>query len=195
MSCHTWAYEAIKQEQLPEVREDIKERLQKSFQYVPDGVRIEDKINEVYEQVKKTYGEDFYTFDELSDTIKTGNARIHDYLKRIEEEPENTEVLFEAYQFFGGCEYKYHNGMLYTECGFDEPVRIYGYPEDTFTDAEAFIKWIKESEEADGHPISEYYLYDIDGTERKVVGYTPEMEILIRNFWKRHDDKVYVEFG
>lgn len=192
MSCHTWAYRMATASELKDAKEHLTEVLKGNYQYVPDGVALDEHVDHTFNMLQKTYGDDmFYTKEQLSDMIGKGNARIRRLIKKLQGDCTMKDVAKAYENYVGTCTYKVVGDCLYKECGFDEPCRIYGYPEETFTDADKFIEWIKASE-ADGKQISECYDKE---EEVEHHGFDELMERKNRRFWAKFDNKVYVEFG
>lgn len=87
----------------------------------------------------------------------------------------------------------------YTHTDFDYPFRVYGYPEDTFTDVEELLSWLKKYSEENGDSVIGYYKDEAeDGTYyyEFVEGYTEELEKRIRKYFNKNGKKsLYIEFG
>lgn len=193
MSCHTWAYRQIKPEEESNLRETIKKDLMADYRYVPDGSTEAEVIDRLYEKINPI--DDRITREYITKSVRTNNPKIQKAIKEVY--TCSIKELGEIYRILlGSAQYKFYDGNCYVECGFDEPVRIYGYPEDKFTDADKFIDWIKESEAEYGYPISEIYVkkgyYDEEELSR---GFSDVMADRIHEFWKHYDNKVLVEFG
>jgi len=189
MSCHTWAYRKINAEEEKEFREYVKENLMNDYRYIPDNVTEEDYINDLWERLTKG-GDMEWTRFELDESVTEGNFKIRVNLQKI---PTcNMKEMEEIYKtLIMATKYKFYNGECYVECGFDEPVRIYGYPGDKFTDPKKFVKWIKKQEAKKGSPISTLYR----GEKENIIGFCEEMEKAIYDFWNKYDGNVLVEFG
>lgn len=200
MGCHTWAYRMIKPNEKKAVRNDIENMLKNDFRYVPDNSTEEERINSLMKTYDDAYGdselnESDPTKEDIVNMVQEGNKKIHEYLKIVHDC--DIKTLNEIFGYVGnGVKYKFLNNHIYIECGFDVPIRIYGYPEDKFTDAEKFINWIKEKEAEYGEPISEIYVKDgYYDEEKRKQGFSDIMADRIREFWKHYNNKVLVEFG
>jgi len=189
MGGHTWAYCKIKPETEKKIREDIHDSLKKDWKIVPDNMSEEEYVEKKYQEIHDTYPD--ITKEWITETIRNKSTLYKKYLTEVETCDFKTlsEILEEI---CGDTNYKAYNGCIYEECDFDRPVRIYGYPEEVFTDADKFIEWIKKTESEKGHTICEYYNWEDD---KYVEGLDETAERLIRKFWKNYDDEVYVEFG
>jgi len=193
MSCHTWSYRALKNSEFEETKERFLESKMGLGSFAHQtclDITEDEQAEKICEEYKKVYGGDI-TKKGVLVWIKRDTECV-EKLRNCTTLSNLAEIIKD---FADTAEYKVIGNKIYVECGFDEPIRIYGYPEETFTDPVKFIEWVKKMEEELGYTISQYYLYDIDGTKREVKGYTPEMEKLIKNFWQKYDNKVYVEFG
>ena len=193
MGCHTWSYRALNDSEFEETKNELisKKLGRGSFarQSYPK-LSEQEIVEKIYKDFKRGYGEGIEKSDVL--VWVRNDTECVDRLKNCTTMSELARIYD---NYFEDVDYKVIGDKIYVQCGFDIPVRIYGYPEESFTDPEKFIKWIKESEEKQGRIISEYYIYDIDGTENRVEGYTSDMETVIKNFWQKYNNDVYVEFG
>ena len=193
MGCHTWSYRALNDSEFEETKNELisKKLGRGSFarQSYPK-LSEQEIVEKIYKDFKRGYGEGIEKSDVL--VWVRNDTECVDKLKNCTTMSELVRIYD---NYFEDVDYKVIGDKIYVQCGFDIPVRIYGYPEESFTDPEEFIKWIKESEEKQGETISEYYIYDIDGTKNRVEGYTPDMETVIKNFWQKYNNHVYVRFG
>ncbi len=189
MGCHTWSYRALNDSEFEETKNKLisKKLGRGSFarQSYPK-LSEQEIVEKIYKDFKSGYGEGIEKSDVL--VWVRNDTECVDKLKNCTTMSELVRIYN---NYFEDVDYKVIGDKIYVQCGFDVPVRIYGYPEESFTDPEEFIKWIKESEEKQGRIISEYY---IDAMCR-VEGYSPEMETVIKNFWQKYNNDVYVKFG
>lgn len=189
MSCHTWAYTPLKEEDMHwfiatllkqisywsciplegESREDYlarrKHDLETHFMYENQEEKDAD-IAGVLEDDNR----DYEKYKAFASFIKS-NPSFQEFHDKIDSFGE----------YYGWSGFPTVNGRIYKECGFDVPVRIYGYPEETFTNAEKFIKWIKENNIKPERNYKEVSL--------------KEAAKLIRDFWAEYNNEIYVEFG
>lgn len=190
MSCHTWAYRKIKPEEESNFRKYVKEELLADYRLVPDNMTEEEHVNNLWEKHFKS-DEDVdndISLDELKTFVKKGNKKIKFYLQQID--TCSMKTLEKAYKFAFDIKYKFYKGNCYIECGFDRPVRIYGYQEEKFTDAKKFIEWIKNKESELNKPICT--LYTENGQK---TGFSEDVEKAVYDFWNKYDGNVLVEFG
>jgi len=192
MGCHTWSYRALNDSEFEETKNKLisKKLGPGSFAQQSSKLPEQELVEKICRDFEKVYGEGISKSEVL--VWVRNDTECVDRLKNCTTMSELARIYN---NYFEDVDYKVIGDKIYIECGFDIPVRVYGYPEESFTDPEKFIKWIKESEEKQGRIISEYYIYDIDGTEHRVEGYTPNMETVIKNFWQKYNNDVYVEFG
>ena len=188
MSCHTWAYCKIKPEKEKEIRADLHERLSNMWSIVPDGMNEEEYIDLKYNEVRDKYKD--MTRDDVARMVHEGNTVYRQY--RSEIDTCDFKRLSEILENMGDTDYRAYDGCIYEECAFDKPIRIYGYPEEVFTDVDKFIEWIKKSEAEKGYAICEYYNWE---DEKYVTGFDEVAERLVRKFWQKYNNEVYVEFG
>ena len=178
MSCHTWAYCRIKPQKEKEIREYLQNILNNMWSIVPDGMNEDEYINLKYNEMHDIYVD--ITRDDIAKMVHKDNIKYRQY--RTEIKTCDFKKLSEILEDIGYPNYKAHNGCIYENCAFDKPVRIYGYPKEVFTDADEFIKWIKESEAKNGYAICEYYNWE---DEKYVQGFDDTAERLIRKFWEK----------
>lgn len=206
MGCHTWAYRKYRQEELAKVKKIIINDL-KHTNYSPGNKFGDDYIekeSKIYGSLLKDYPNDKkiaklalhrgFLIEYLQKESKKRNKLIEDI-----ESCKNLESLVPFVekwirQFTITTDIKIVDGYLYEKVGFDEPCRIFGYPQVTFKDADSFIQWIQKKEEK-GIKISQLYKIEGEKPEQLIEGFCPEMEREIRNFWLKYDNGVYVEFG
>jgi hypothetical protein len=188
MSCHTWAYCKISLDEEREIRKDLFNYLKKSWKIVPDNMSEKDYVDLKFTEVGIIYPN--LTYGDILQIIHDGNIKFRHYLSIIE--TCDLKQLCKIVDDVGGTSYRIHNSYIYKMCGFDEPIRIYGYPEEVFIDVDKFIEWIKKTEEKEGRPISSYYNPFLD---KFVSGFDDFAEKLVRGFWYEHNDEVYLEFG
>lgn len=189
MSCHTWAYTPLKEEDMPYFMERLLEEIA-----IWPCLPLEGESHEDYLVRRKQELDEVLKFEKLEDKdIAIADALAedeHDYeyykafINFVKSNPSFQEIcdkidIFGTY--YDWCGYPVINGRIYKECGYDVPVRIRGYPEETFTDAEKFIKWIKENNIKPERNYKEVSL--------------KEAAKLIKEFWWEYNNEVYVEFG
>ena len=201
MGCHTWAYRKIKADELEKAKTSIIANIKDDIRYVPKNVNVEKHINDVYNELLQLYdgneNEMDYSKKELANDVKENYKTLQKVVENLEnaktaEEIAKLMIDEKLYRFYHNVEYHAHGDGLYVECGFDVPVRVYGYPEESFTDAEKFIEWLKEYDSTGTRVI----MYTDDGVKKGFSeGFNEEMEKAIRDFWEKYDNEVYVEFG
>lgn len=83
--------------------------------------------------------------------------------------------------------FKEYNNKLYININFDYPCRVYGYPEEEFTDVNEFIEWMKITKHAVGY-------YEDNG--EFISGFTEGLEKNIRSYFKKHgESNLLIKFG
>ena len=193
MGCHTWSYRALNDSEFEETRKRLFENKMGhgsfAHQTCPE-ISEQEQVENICREFEKVYGDGISRGDVL--VWVRHDTECVEKLEKCTALPDLAKIIK---NYIDSAEYKIIGNKIYVECGFDEPVRIYGYPEVSFTDPAKFIEWIKKEEEKLGRSISEYTLYDISGNKTCVKGYTPDMETLIKNFWQKYNNEVYVEFG
>jgi len=178
----------------------------KHIDYSPDNKFGDDYIEKqsnIYKRLLEDYPEDKriaklalhrgYLIEHLQKESKKRNKLIKD-IENCKDLESFIPFVKKWHSFVISTDFKIIDGVLYKKVGFDEPCRIFGYPQVTFKDADSFIKWIQKKEEK-GKKISQLYKIEGEKPEQLIEGFCPEMEKEIRDFWQRYDNEVYVEFG
>lgn len=189
MSCHTWAYTPLKEEDVNKFKASLLDQIT----YWP-CIPLEGESHEDYLIRRKKELEECFSYEtqeekdeDIANVLADNDRDFENYktyanfLKSDHNLQEFHNRIADFGEYYYWSTFPVINGRIYKECGYDIPVRIRNYPEETFTDAEEFIKWIKENNikpEYDGHEIS------LDSTAK-----------MIREFWAEHNNEVYVEFG
>ena len=73
----------------------------------------------------------------------------------------------------------------------DFPCRVRRYIDQTFTDCDELLKFLKNYTETFGDDVVSVY----EGDGREVKGFTKKLETTIREFWKENNNSLFVEFG
>ena len=73
----------------------------------------------------------------------------------------------------------------------DLPFRVRRYIDQTFTDCDELLKFLKNYTETFGDGVVSVY----EGVGREIKGYTKILETTIREFWKEHNNALFVRFG
>lgn len=171
MGCHTWVYKKVSalsadeqkrlvEEQIKRFKNDIVLRL--SFD---DAVKLVESFGvkkpiEWTKKYRKRYEKT------IADMEKNGITA----LKPLDEDIEVTM----------------HNGELYSYIDFDQPLRVFGYPTETFTSKNELLKWLKKTEYDFG-----YYVLD-----KFINGYNKVLEKRINDYFSKHgENNLYIEFG
>ena len=196
MGCHTWAYRLAKPEEVAKAKVDVIQKLIASPSYISNNKHFDNKVEEMYIKLKDLYKTDKrlsskITKQYVENLIIKKNDQIKKILEMLEDETQLNKGIYEAGKYLCSIDYKLINNNLYIYCGFDVPVRIYGYPEVTFTSAQKFIDYIIQTEEHIGDYVSTLYRREEDS----IHGFCKEMESAIIEFWKKYDNNVYIEFG
>ena len=203
MSCHTWAYKAVEQKELDTVKSDWLLKLRSNCEYVPDGSDINkfvDNMMNIYKRIYQDYENDSECKKLATDRkyvekhLLKMTKRINSLIKNISDctTPEELKKYYNEFDHFDiSPDYKIYKEKLYQEIDTDNPIRVYGYPEEKFDDPEKFIAWIKEHESSDDYKAIRYKGSYDDFEE----GCTEGNMKAIRDFWEKNNGLVLVEFG
>ena len=204
MGCHTWAYRKYRQDEIKTIKKVMVKELMSGGEYLPNN-KIEDNYVDAEQKIYKSLLEDYpddkkllelsTDRDALKRHLEKTNKKIHTLIADIEK-CEDIESLIPLCKIWHSMvlstDLKVINDAIYEEIGFDEPCRIYGYPEETFLNADEFINWIKKNESNGNHTVR---LYINDDTGNFIDGICPQTEKAIRDYWQKYNNEVYVEFG
>lgn len=84
------------------------------------------------------------------------------------------------------------DGKYYKDIYFDHIIRVYGYPEEEFTDVEKLIEWLEGYDQND----VESYSYDPNTGDQIITpGITDQAKAQLRKLWKDFDNKLAIDFG
>ena len=73
----------------------------------------------------------------------------------------------------------------------DFPFRMWRHTDQSFTDCDELLKFLKNYTETFGDVVVS--AYEADGREDK--GYTEKLETTIREFWQKHNNSLFIRFG
>lgn len=110
---------------------------------------------------------------------------------------------FDSIKFYEACRtldcafnnFKKVDDEWYVCISNDLPFRVWRYPEQRFTDCDELLKFLKNHTEKFGDDVVSLYEADAVNVCREVKGYTKKLETAIREFWKEHNNSLFVEFG
>lgn len=152
-------------------RDEVNEELLRTF---PDKTldQILETLVEEFSNKKKQYSEVFKELEEVEDwnLIEDPEVFCRASLSKAKFEKVNNETWFEA---------ECHNAF-----------RVTSYPEDYFLDPEELINWLNKNRE-NLHP----YCYKLVGSDCVKITDLGEISERIRELWKNHNNKLYVNFG
>lgn len=189
MGCHTWVYKKVSALTEKEKNDIKKEALDEVKEWW--GFKVSEKAFE--REIFKWFKEDPKLFDkkklgEPKEYAKRVKKKYQDDLNKLEK-GEFKETL-EYRRKMSGCEVRKYNNEDYYAIDFDNPFRLYGYPEDTFTRKEELLEYLKNY-----NPLSVGY-YDKDDDYKFKEGYTEELVKRIEDYFKLHgEDNLYFMFG
>lgn len=193
MGCHTWTYKKV-----TALSEEEKQYfVGKEISELKDWWGFSIPIDEVVEEVTEWFNNDPQKLfaKEKRTSKKYALDMVQKYKDKLKDYQENGfEAFIRDYSSKPTAILKSYNGELYINIGFDDPCRVYGYPEEKFTDVDEFINWLKVTDNTIG-----YYQSDYDGFENNVEfieGFTEGLEKEIKDYFKLHgEDNLLIEFG
>ena len=224
MSYHTWIYKKVKEIPTEEFKKDVTNaiaQIEASGKYSDEGRKKWENILErealrYLDKFEKLKSEEGTTQKSIDDFVKEHgyiiayadkfhremkwNGRVEKYenakkiaLKAIE------TCKFETDEFRDACrtlfcsfnDFKKIGDEWYVCIMNDFPFRVWRHTDQTFTDCDELLKFLKNYTETFGDVVVS--AYEADGKE--VKGYTEKLETTIREFWKEHNNSVFVRFG
>lgn len=216
MGCHTWIYKNINSFSKKELDENLKNEIERSYfafieedketwskdiyDYYKDNLEIYKPQfdNDSLPEEEKKYWKSFKTecenktiedcYDEYDKCVEEHNEMMKladDYFALEENDIELCKKLF---NYFGSSEHEV-GGKLYKEIYFDTIFRVYGYPEENFTDVEKLIEWL--------YQYDQNCIVDYDDGLNPIEprGMTERLAEKLRKLWAEHNNSLYVDFG
>ena len=189
MSTHSWTYIPVKPQEIESVREDMIDSLKKNYKYWNESNRLDEFVDDQYEKIQECcFGNFFQTKNEFKKSVITATKAIKKVVEKIlNSHKSGIEAAIES-KLLTDDKYKVVKGEIYKQAFVDYPVRLY-VDAPSFTDADELINWIKENE-TDGRICA---FYKENGDVKNELD--EEGEETIRQFWREHNNKVYMEFG
>ena len=189
MSTHSWTYIPVKPEEIESVREDMINSLKKNYQYWDESNGLDKFVDDQYEKIQeRCFGNFYQTKSEFKKSVIIASKAIKEIAEKIlNNHKSGIEAAIKS-SLLTDDKFRLVKGEVYKRAFVDYPVRLY-VDAPSVTDAEELINWIKENE-ADGKICA---FYKEDGDTKYELD--EEGEEAIRQFWKEHDNKVYMEFG
>lgn len=216
MLSHTWIYKNVNSIPKKELDEILKNEIDSSyFSFIEEDKEIWSKsIYDYYKKNLEIYKSQFDN-DSLSEEDKQylksletewQNKTIEDFYKEYDKcVSEYNRMLKLADEYFSFEDNdielykklnKYFNynstevdGIIYKELYFDTIFRVYGYPEETFTDVEKLIEWLYQYDQ------NSIVDYDDGMNPIEPRGMTERLAEKLRKLWTEHNNSLYVHFG
>ena len=224
MSCHTWIYKKVKEISTEEIKNDVLNaiaQIEASGKYSDDECEkwennIEREALRFLDKFEKLKSEEGATQKSIDDFAKDYGCiiayadKFHREMKwkgRIEQYENAKKIALKAIE---SCEFEsveFHEACRTLLCSFNDfmkvddewyvgikidfPFRVRRYIDQTFTDCDELLKILKNYTETFGDDVVS--AYEADG--REINGYTEKLETTIREFWKEHNNSLFVRFG
>ena len=216
MGCHTWIYKNVNSLPKKELNEILKSDINHSyFSFIEEDKETWSKsIYDYYKKNLEIYKSQFDN-DSLSEEDKQylesletewQNKTIEDCYKEYDEcvseynrmlkladkyfalEDNDIELCKKLNKYFN-YNYIEVDGIIYKELYFDTIFRVYGYPEETFTDVEKLIEWLYQYDQ------KSIVDYDDEMNPIEPRGMTERLAEKLRKLWTEHNNSLYVHFG
>lgn len=216
MGCHTWIYKNVNSIPKKELNKILKNDIKHSyFSFIEEDKETWSKsIYDYYKNNLEIYKSQFDN-DSLSEedkqywkSLKTEwkNKTIDDCYKEYDEcvseynrmlkladkyfalEDNDIELCKKLNKYFN-YNYIEVDGIIYKELYFDTIFRVYGYPEETFTDVEKLIGWLYQYDQ------NSIVDYDDEMNPIEPRGMTERLAEKLRKLWTEHNNSLYVHFG
>lgn len=195
MGCHTWVYKKFKycdnthkKNFLEQCNKSIEYDFEPYEQFAKEMKEIVKDYMEYYQPDSKEY-KDWEEYGKEENLKKRYKQRTRKF-KPFKENGVTEDNVLKYCKLKGiDAEYKIVKGELYLNVHFNYPFRVYGYPEDSFTNKDKLLKWLYKK---DPH----FYGYYDEVTYEFVEGYTDKLiERINKYFEDNGEDNLYIEFG
>lgn len=192
MGCHTWIYKKVREvseEEQKQIIQDSYEYYSKPYTfrmfYTPEFYEAFRKRRKYSKEwVKKTYESIKEIHEQYAELLKgkTSFKELQDcHFPMGDLHSEDISLGFGSNNILRG-------NKVYSELDFDIPLRVFGYPEETFTDRDKLLQWLSTRNPA----MIGYY----NDNREFVSGFTQELYNRIYWYFEEHkDDELYIEFG
>ena len=194
MGCHARVYKKISS-LTDEEKNDI---LQYNLNDISNWWGFKLSLNEVIDEVKdwieqdEKYGTEHPLFFFYLNVEKYAKDMVEKYSKILKDlQEKGFEADYIINNRFNSSLMKY-KGEKYYNISVDSPFRVYGYPENKFTNKKRLLNWLKKQP---SHMIG-YYMQDKDNDWHFIEGYTNELERQINDFFEKHGEgNLLFKFG
>lgn len=191
MGCHTWSYKKVKSLS----NEEKINFLNKAIEDVKNWWGFTYSTDKLIQEVKDWYIEQPRLFNVEScgepekyaiDMLKEYTAKRDNLISGGFDYWLNNIAIKEGYPV---C--FVHDGDVYVNIGFDDPFRLYGFPEEEFTDCEEMINWITKTKQS-----VSYCTKNENGEKIKINRFDDECAKRIRDYFEKHGkDTLLFDFG
>lgn len=216
MGCHTWIYKNVNSIPKKELNEILKNEIDNSyFSFIEEDKETWSKsIYDYYKDNLEIYKSQFdsnslseedkrywkslkteWQKKTIDDCYKEYDEKVSEYNRMLKLADEyfaledNDVGLFKKLIKYFDYNYTEVDGILYKELYFDTIFRVYGYPEETFTDVEKLIEWLYQYDQ------NSIVDYDDGMNPIKPRGMTERLAEKLRKLWSEHNNSLYVHFG
>lgn len=171
MGCHTWVYKKVSALSADEQKRLVEKQIQRFKNDIVLKLPFEKAV-----EMAKEWGS-----KNPAKWVKKYKER---YEKTIADMEQNGIVALKPLD--EDVEVINRNGELYSYIDFDRPLRVFGYPTETFYNKKDLIKWLKRTE----YEFGDYILGNF------VSGYNKDLENRINDYFSKHgENNLYIEFG
>ena len=224
MGCHTYIYKKVKEIPTKEIKTDVLNaiaQIEASGKYSDEGREkweniLDREAHRLLDKFEKLKCEEGTTQKSIDDFIKEYGYimayadKFHREIKwngRVEQYENAKKVALKAIETFEFETDEFHEACRTLFCSFnhfekvddewyvciknDYPFRVWRYIDYTFTDCDELLKFLKNYTETFGDGVVSVY----EGVGREIKGYTKILETTIREFWKEHNNALFVRFG
>ena len=171
MGCHTWVYKKVSALSADEQKRLVEKQIHRFKNDIVLRLPFDVAV-----QMVESWGE-----PNATNWVKKYKER---YEKAITDMEQNGITALKPLD--EDIEVIMRNGELYSYIDFDRPLRVFGYPEETFYNKKDLIKWLKKTK----YEFGDYILGEF------VPGYNKDLEKNINDYFSKHgENNLYIEFG
>ena len=184
MGCHTWIYKNVNSIPKKELNKILKNDIEHSyFSFIEEDKQYWKSLKTEWKN--KTIDDCYKEYDEKVSEYNRMLKLADEYFALEDNDIELCKKLNKYFNY----NYIEVDGIIYKELYFDTIFRVYGYPEETFTDVEKLIEWLYQYDQ------NSIVDYDDEMNPIEPRGMTERLAEKLRIVWTGDKNRLDVHFG